>query len=56
MRGALIGVKVLDLGQIMSAPVATALLGDFGADIIKIENPEGGDGTRTIFPFIHHES
>lgn len=45
---ALKGVRVLELGTFLSAPVAAALLGDFGADVIKIELPEIGDPMRTL--------
>lgn len=41
IEGALDGVKILDLTQIGAGPYATSLLGDFGADVIKIEPPEG---------------
>ena len=46
----LAGIRVLDLSRILAGPTATQLLGDFGADIIKIERPEGGDDTRTWGP------
>ena len=39
----LAGVRVLDLSQIMMGPAATQVLGDFGADVIKVERPNGGD-------------
>lgn len=46
-KGALDGLVVLDLSRILAGPTATQLLGDFGAHVIKIENPKsGGDDTR----------
>ncbi|QWE00961.1 CoA transferase [Polynucleobacter sp. JS-Mosq-20-D10] len=51
------GIKVLDLTRIVSGPFATMLLGDLGAEIIKIEEPASGDESRTYGPpFIHGES
>ena len=47
---ALEGVRVLDLSRILAGPTATQLLGDFGADIVKIERPEMGDDTRAWGP------
>jgi crotonobetainyl-CoA:carnitine CoA-transferase CaiB-like acyl-CoA transferase len=44
--GPLSGLKVLDLSTILAGPLAAQILGDFGADVIKIEHPQRGDGMR----------
>lgn len=49
-EGALTGIKVLDLSRVLAGPSATQILGDLGADVIKIENPQGGDDTRSWGP------
>lgn len=45
--GPLAGVKVLELGQLIAGPFATAFLAYFGAEVIKVEPPGGGDPLRT---------
>jgi succinate---hydroxymethylglutarate CoA-transferase len=45
------GVRVVELGQIAAGPFAASLLGDLGADVIKVEPPERGDGMRSWPPF-----
>jgi len=44
--GPLRGLRVLELGQLIAGPFAARTLGDFGADVIKIEPPDGGDPLR----------
>jgi len=48
--GALDGVRVIDLSRILAGPWATQVLADLGAEVIKIEAPRGGDGTRAWGP------
>jgi len=50
ITGPLNGVRVLDLSRILAGPTATQLLGDLGADVIKIEHPVRGDDTRKWGP------
>ena len=47
---ALAGVKILDLSRVLAAPLATQLLGDLGAEIIKVERPGAGDESREYGP------
>jgi crotonobetainyl-CoA:carnitine CoA-transferase CaiB-like acyl-CoA transferase len=49
-EGALAGVRVIDLTRILAGPLCTMMLGDMGADVIKIEPPTGGDDTRSWGP------
>ena len=50
MPGPLHGYTVLELATMVSGPLATQLLGDQGADVIKIEEPKGGDLMRQLGP------
>jgi crotonobetainyl-CoA:carnitine CoA-transferase CaiB-like acyl-CoA transferase len=50
VSGALDGVRVIDLSRIVAGPLATQILGDYGAEIIKIEQPGLGDDSRGWTP------
>jgi succinate--hydroxymethylglutarate CoA-transferase len=49
-EAALAGTRVVDLTRILAGPLCTMMLGDMGADVIKVEPPGGGDDTRTWGP------
>jgi crotonobetainyl-CoA:carnitine CoA-transferase CaiB-like acyl-CoA transferase len=48
--GSLDGLRILDLSRILAGPTATQLMGDLGADVIKVERPVTGDDTRSWGP------
>lgn len=50
MSQALQGLRVLDFSRVLSGPFATMTLADLGADVVKIEQPDGGDDTRAFGP------
>ena len=57
MPEALDGVRIIDCSQILAGPFCSMLLADMGADVIKVEKPNGGDDTRRMGPtFVGEES
>src|SRR5690606_32911167 len=44
------GIRVIELARVLAGPWAGQMLADMGADVIKVENPEGGDDTRAWGP------
>ena len=56
MSGPLSGLKVLSFCRALAGPYATQLLNDLGAEVIKLEDPRGGDNTRMGHPRLHDVS
>jgi len=52
----LAGIRVLEVGNFMAGPFCAMQLADLGADVVKVENPDGGDAVRKTGPFLDGES
>jgi crotonobetainyl-CoA:carnitine CoA-transferase CaiB-like acyl-CoA transferase len=55
-KGPLAGVRVLDLTRVLAGPFCAMMLGDMGAEVIKVEEPGKGDDTRSWPPFVEGEA
>ena len=56
MAGPLTGIRVIEVGQALAGPLAGAIMADMGADVIKVEKPDGGDDARMWGPPFVDES
>jgi crotonobetainyl-CoA:carnitine CoA-transferase CaiB-like acyl-CoA transferase len=56
IAGTLTGIRVLEIGSNIAGPMAAMILGDLGADVVKVEDPRQGDDTRSLAPLIDGES
>jgi crotonobetainyl-CoA:carnitine CoA-transferase CaiB-like acyl-CoA transferase len=56
MTSALAGIRVLDLSRVLAGPYCAMLLADMGAEVLKVEEPDGGDESRTWPPFAAGEA
>lgn len=54
MEKILEGIRVVELGQVLAGPFAGAIFADLGAEVIKLERPEGGDDARRMGPPFRH--
>ena len=54
MSGILQGVRVVEAGQMLAGPYAGAILADLGAEVVKVERPQGGDDSRNMGPAFRH--
>ena len=50
MPGPLEDLRIVDLSRIVAGPLATQILSDYGAEVIKVEHPQGGDDSRQWSP------